>query len=151
MNCPFCKKPLTDVINSRPTKKNSQVWRRRRCLYCDQTFTTHEVIDLSHLIVIKKSGKKERFNRMKLYSGIFYSSQSSRIQAREVFIDKITREIEGELLLLQKKQLGSQEIAEIVLKILRKKNTPTFLRFLTYWKDITSDTQIRKELLKYLS
>jgi len=150
MECPYCHKPLTVVTNSRSTRGNSQIWRRRECLNCQEIFTTHEMIDLSHLLVVKKSGKTERFNRMKLYSGIFYSSNASQIENREILVDKITREVEKEILTLKQKKLESSQIADIVLKVLRKRHTPTFLRFLTYCKDITNEVQMRKELNKYV-
>lgn len=150
MNCPYCKKQLTEVINSRPTKHNTQVWRRRKCQNCREIFTTHETIDLSHIHVLKKSGKSEVFSRMKLYSGIFYASQASKIPSRELFIDAITREVEEEILSLKKKRIIGNEIADIVLKILKKKHTPTFLRFLTYCKDIKNEKQMRREISKYV-
>lgn len=150
MNCPYCNKQLTEVINSRPTKHNSQIWRRRKCQYCKQIFTTHETIDLSHIHVIKKSGKTEVFSRMRLYSGIFYASQASKIPRRELFIDLITREVEKEILALKKKKIHGAEIADIVLAKLKKKHTPTFLRFLTNCKDIMNETQMKRELAKYV-
>jgi len=146
MECPFCHKEQTIVKNSRSTRGNSQIWRRRFCLNCREIFTTHEIIDLSHLVVIKKSGKKERFSRMKLYSGIYHSSNASKIPQRELFVDTITREVEKEILFLKKKEIKSSEIASIVLKTLRQRHTATFLRFLTYCKNINSELQLRKEL-----
>ena len=151
MECPYCRKLTTVVTNSRPTKGKMQVWRRRKCLLCKEIFTTHEVIDLSHLIVLKKSGNSELFSRMKLYSGIFYASQSSKIVKREIFIDAITRDIEKEILSLQKKKITSEEIATIVLRVLKKKHIATFLRYLTNGKDILNGAQLRRELSKYLS
>lgn len=150
MNCPFCHKDLTIVKNSRSTRKNSQIWRRRFCLNCKQTFTTHEIIDLSHLFVIKKSNKPERFSRLKLYTGIFSASRASEIPNREYFIDKIFQEVEYQILFMKKKQIKSQEITNIVLKTLRKRHTATFLRFLIYSQDIQSEAQLKKELSKYV-
>ncbi len=151
MNCLYCRKPLTAVVNSRSTKDSSQIWRRRKCLNCKEVFTTHEVIDLSQLVVIKKSGKAEKYSRMKLYSGILKASQSSKVTKRELFLDKVTDEIEKEILLLKQKRVESSIIAEIVLRILRKRHTPTFLRFITYCRDISTDNQMKRELSKYLT
>ncbi len=151
MECPYCHKPLTEVTNSRPTYHNSQIWRRRKCLNCKEEFTTHEIINLSHLIVVKKSGKTERFSRMKLYSGIFYAANASKIPQRELFVDKITREIERDILDLKKKRVSSEIITDLVLKKLRIKSIATFSRFLTYCKNITTEAQMKKEMAKYLS
>jgi transcriptional repressor NrdR len=151
MECPFCHKPTTAVTNSRPSRGNSQIWRRRKCLKCQEIFTTHEMIDLSHILVIKKSGSAERFSRMKLYSGMFYATQPSKIPAREIYVDSLTRTVEKEILSLKKKRVSSEEIAEIVLTFLRKKHTPTFLRFLTNCKDITNEVQLKRELGRYIT
>jgi transcriptional repressor NrdR len=137
------------VTNSRSTKGNSQIWRRRKCLSCSSLFTTHEIIDLSHLFVIKKSGNVERYNRIKLYSGIYGATVGSKVANREFLVDKITRETEKDLLGLKKKVIKSTEIADIVLNILRKFHTATFLRFLARNKNIETEAQMKREFSKY--
>lgn len=152
MECPYCHKQLTFVVNSRPTKANSQIWRRRHCSSCKEIFTTHEAINLSHLIVIKKSGKPEIFSKTKLYSGIYGASLAIKpIPQRERLVGKITTLAQKEILSLKRKRVYSWEIGEIVLKVLRKTNTQIFLRFLMYFKDIKSEAQLKKELSNYLA
>lgn len=150
MECPYCHALQTEVTNSRPTLGETQIWRRRKCLKCQEIFTTHEVIDLAHLMVIKKSGKAEVFNRSKLYSGIYGATIGSKTPDREKVVEKITREVERELLFLKRKRIMSMEIADIVLKKLRKSQSATFLRFLAYCKDISNDSQMKRELMKYV-
>lgn len=149
MYCPYCHSPATQVTNSRLTKGNAQVWRRRQCLRCQETFTTHEVIDLSQLVVQKKSGRTQRFSHMKLYSGIYGATIGSKTPERENHVDKITRVVEQEILALKKKSVTSDEIADIVLRILRTANTATFLRYLAYCKDTTNEAQMKREFNKY--
>ena len=98
MECPFCQSNQTSVSNSRPTMNNSQIWRRRKCLKCKELFTTHEIIDLSHLVVVKKNGNKEKYSRVKLYSGIYNATVSSRPTERQKLVEKITRKVEKEIL-----------------------------------------------------
>ena len=149
MECPHCHQSLTAVTNSRATKQNTQIWRRRRCLHCDVVFTTHEVIDLSHLKVSKKAGYTEMYSRIKLYSGIYGSTIGLKIANREKIVDKVTREVERNLLFLKQNKIASSLIADYVLKILRKTNTAIFLRYLSYCKNITSETDMKKQLHKY--
>lgn len=151
MNCPYCGKPLTFVTNSRPTKGNTQVWRRRYCERCKETFTTHETIDLSHLVVIKKSGETERFSQAKLYSGIYGATIGSKLPNREYVVDKITREVSSEILYLKKKKVTSNEISDIVLNKLKSESPVTFLRFLAYNKNPKDEVQILKEIKRYLT
>ncbi len=149
MYCPFCQSPNTKVTNSRLTRGNTQVWRRRKCLRCKEAFTSHEIIDLSHLIVIKKSGKPQKFSRMKLYSGIYGATISSKTPHREYTVDKITREAEREILALKKKQVSSEEIANIVLRLLKRMHPRTFLRMLAYHADIHTETDMTRAFNRY--
>jgi len=89
------------------------------------------------------------FSRIKLYSGIYGATISSKTPNREKVVEKITREVEREILFLKRKKINSQEIADLVLYKLRKSHTATFLRFLAYCKDITNETQMKRELQKY--
>jgi transcriptional repressor NrdR len=150
MECPYCHSSQTEVINSRPTRKNAQIWRRRKCLSCGEIFTTHEMVDLSHLVVIKKSGKAEVFSSIKLYSGIYGATIGSKTPNREIVVEKITREVEREIMFLKKKRITSDEIADIVLRKLQKAQTATFMRFLAYTKDISNEAQMKRELKKYV-
>ncbi len=135
MECPFCGSTQIMVTNSRPTMGSSQIWRRRRCLECGGSFTTYEKVDLSHLIVIKKSGKRQKYNRAKLFSGIYHSAMDKKGADRGdmgQFSEEITRKVEQEVLKMKRKKVHSSEITVIVLKTLSRKDRSVFLRFLAY-------------------
>lgn len=150
MECPFCGSREIFITNSRPTKGNTQVWRRRRCQKCENNFTTHEIIDLSHLVVAKKSGKKEKYSRVKLYSGIYNATVSSRPTERQRLVEGITQKVEQEILLLHKKCVGSAEIGNIVFNTMYRMSPGAFLAYLTYNKNINSQEKLKRELKKYL-
>ncbi len=147
MLCPYCRSTDTEVFNSRSTRFGTQIWRRRKCLKCKESFTTYEAPDLSFLKVVKKSGKKERYSRAKLYSGIYGAFLS--IKAKETTVDGVTDTVEAKLLDSKKRELTSQQIAEVVLKTLKHFNTAAFVRFLAYQSDLSSDAQLKAELKKY--
>lgn len=149
MNCPFCHKPVTSVTNSRPTRENFQIWRRRQCQSCKAIFTTHEVVDLSHLVVIKKSGKPEMFDHMKFYKGVYLATVDKTVRQIKK-VDLAVREVEMDILFLKKKRVKSTEIGDLVLRRLRKIDTGMFLRFLAYYKDITNESEMKRELNRYL-
>lgn len=149
MKCPYCSKEVTNVINSRSTKHNSQIWRRRKCWHCKKIFTTHEIIDLPQLIVIKKSGKREAFSHTKLFSGIYGATIGYEVENREKLVEKITEDAVKNILKLNKKIISTSEIADIVLSKLRPKHFPVFLKFLAYYKNLTSEFQMKRELEKY--
>ena len=137
----------TEVYNSRPTRFDTQIWRRRRCLSCHESFTTYEQTDLGFLKVIKKTGKKQRYSRAKLYSGIYGAFLN--IPAKETTVDSVTDTVESKLLDLKLRELSSKEIARIVLSTLKHFNTAAFVRYLAYQADLVSDSQLKKELKKY--
>lgn len=147
MKCPFCRADTTEVYNSRSTKFATQIWRRRRCLSCHESFTTYEAPDLGFLKVIKKTGKKQRYSRAKLYSGIYGAFLS--IPAKETTVDAVTDTIEAKLLDARRPEITSAEIATVVLTTLKHFNTSAFLRYLAYQTDLASDAQLTKELRKY--
>jgi transcriptional repressor NrdR len=147
MKCPYCRADQTEVYNSRVTKTGSQIWRRRRCQACHEAFTTYEAADLGFLKVIKKMGKKQRYSRAKLYSGIYGAFLS--IPAKETTVDAVTDTVEAKLLDTKERELTSQAIARIVLTTLKHFNTAAFLRYLAYQTDLASDAQLKAELKKY--
>lgn len=151
MNCPYCSSSQLIVKNIRATRRNTQTWRRKQCLTCKFIFTTYEIIDLSHLIVAKRSGKSERFSRIKLFSGIYGATIGSKTPNREKLVENLTRKVEREILALKSKKITSEEVSHIVLDILRTSHPTTFLRFLAFTKNMTSEEKIKRELRKYLA
>lgn len=147
MKCPFCRETTTEVYNSRATKYGTQIWRRRKCTSCHESFTTYEAADLSFLKIVKKTGKKQRYSRAKLYSGIYGAFLS--IPAKETTVDAVTDTIEARLLDARKAEMSSADIARVVLTTLKHFNTSAFVRYLAYQTDLQNDAQLKKELKKY--
>jgi transcriptional repressor NrdR len=146
IKCPYCREDWNDVKNSRSTQKGSQIWRRRLCRKCNNTFTTYERV-IPTLTVVKKDGHRERFNRMNIYSSIYRAAYNWH--KKEELIEIITNKIERDIMDLGKSELTSAEIAEAVLKRLRVRNINTFLRYLTYSKRPKSEQEFIHYLRKY--
>jgi transcriptional repressor NrdR len=147
MKCPFCRAETTDVFNSRSTKSGTQIWRRRRCLSCHESFTTYEAPDLGFLKVIKKSGRKERYSRAKLYSCIYGAYLS--IPRKETTVDAVTDTVEAKLLDSRLRELPTGEIASIVLSTLKHFNLAAFMRFLAYQTNPASPAELDRALKKF--
>lgn len=147
MKCPYCRGNTTDVYNTRTTKSGTQIWRRRRCLNCHESFTTYEAPDLTFLKVVKKGGRKEHYSRAKLYSGIYGAFLS--IPRKETTVDAVTDTVESKLLDTKKRELPSQDIAAIVLLTLKHFNIAAFMRFLAYQTNPASPAELDKVLRKY--
>lgn len=149
MKCPFCDSDQLIVTNSRPTKGEMEIWRRRKCLHCGGLITTHEKIDLSYIVVIKRSGKRVKFNRAKLYSGIYQAVSATKNIDRGTAGDiseKITREIEKEIVALKVKEISSENILNISADILKNNYPDSCLRYIAYFSKNVSPTDLNNYL-----
>lgn len=133
MICPFCRFPDSKVIDSRP--KDDRIKRRRECIKCGARFTTYEIIEKPMLMVEKRSGSYEPFDRNKLIKGIF-----SAIKKRPVNIDaveKIADNIENHYANELKNVAPSKEIGDLVMEQLRAIDPIAYIRFASVYKDFT--------------
>lgn len=147
MKCPFCREKSTFVYNSRTTKFGTQIWRRRTCESCQQSFTTYEQPDLSFLKIKKPTGRIEPYSRAKLFSDIYAAFLN--IRAKASTIDAVTDTIESKLLDIRTSELSSNDLVAVVLTTLKHFNTAAFVRFLASQSDLVSSSQLKKELKKY--
>jgi len=147
MKCPFCRQTNTEVYNSRHTKFGTQTWRRRRCLSCEQTFTTYEAPSLDFLRVTNKSGKQEHYSRSKLFSSLY--AAFTDIPGKDTTIDAVTATVEAKILDTKSPGITSRDIANIVLTTLKHFNTTAFIRYLSVHTELISNAQLKNELKKY--
>jgi len=148
MKCPFCRQSTTEVYNTRVTKSGSQIWRRRRCLSCHQTFTSYEAPDLSFLKVIAPGqAKPSRYSRARLFSAIY--SAFAGLTADDDTIDAVTDTVEAKLLDLQHPQVTTTDIARLILTTLKHFHTAAFLRYLAAHTELSGPAELKKALKKY--
>ncbi|MBR6915404.1 MAG: transcriptional repressor NrdR, partial [Clostridia bacterium] len=114
MKCPFCASPESKVVDSRPLEENNSIRRRRECLECHGRFTTYEIIEEFHPVVVKKNGSKELFDKNKLLSGLLKACQKRPVDA-----DKVAAEVEAEIRNSLKQEISSAEIGDMVMERLR--------------------------------
>ncbi len=147
MECPYCTHVGTEVIETRAREDVNAIRRRRQCLKCGKRFTTYERIENLDLVVIKKSGEKEVFNREKLQSGI---EKACKKRISEEEIEAIVDEIEREVLNLETVEIPSEKIGEIVLKKLKEKDKLAYILFASVYKSFEELEDLEKELDKLL-
>jgi transcriptional repressor NrdR len=143
MKCPFCASDQLIVTNSRPTNNELEIWRRRKCLRCGGLLTTHEKIDLSFITVIKRSGKRVKYNRAKLYSGIYQAIAATKKLDRGTAGDiseKIMQIIEKEIIGQKSREMTSENIFKITANILKNYYPDSCLRYIAYFSK-TKDLQ----------
>lgn len=133
MICPFCKFPESKVIDSRP--KDDRIKRRRECNRCGARFTTFEIIEKPMLMVEKRSGSYEEFNRNKLITGIFNAIKKRSVTMEQV--EKIADHVENYFANELKNVARSKEIGELVLEQLKQIDAIAYIRFASVYEDFT--------------
>lgn len=127
MRCPFCQFPDNRVLESRSAESGHSVRRRRECLRCSRRFTTYERIEFVPVVVLKKSGERESFDRSKLLQGIVTACEKTGIPHAQ--LENMVDEIEAELQQRSVREVSSSEIGDFVLDHLKNLNEVAYIRF----------------------
>ena len=143
MRCPVCGCPDLKVIDSRPIEEGNSIRRRRECQRCSKRFTTFEMIETSQIIVIKKDGSKEPFDRVKLVGCILKATRKRSVDA-----EAIVSEIETELQNTLHTEVSSVELGDRVLAKLRDIDEISYVRFASVYREFTDVDSFMDELKK---
>lgn len=148
MYCIFCKHESTDVVETRASEDGTTIRRRRVCEKCAKRFTTYERVEHIPIIVIKKDGRRERFDRDKLQRGIIQSTEKTSVTRDQV--EKIVQEIESELKQSESTEIESKIVGELVAKHLKMIDKIAYIRFAAVFKRFVDVEEFEKELKKLL-
>lgn len=135
MKCPFCEHPDTKVIDSRHTEDGHAIRRRRECEKCSRRFTTYEKIEEVVLMVIKKDGSRETFDRNKIMSGIVKACEKRQVSVSDM--EKIVDEIERGLNNMMEKEVSSTFIGELIMDKLKDLDEVAYVRFASVYRQFT--------------
>ena len=142
MECPYCNSPDLKVTDKRASPEG--IRRRRECMKCGKRFTTYEKIERKNLYVIKKDGRRERFDREKMSNGIYRAFEKRPVSKEE--IDKMINEIEEQLGRRGKKEVKSSAIGELVMKKIKKLDNVAYIRFASVYRDFQDIKDFKREL-----
>lgn len=149
MQCPYCDNEDTRVIDSRLSEGKDAIRRRRECLTCSKRFTTYERREPLRLMVIKRDGGREPFDRAKLMDGISRACAKRRVPEEE--IEFIVDEIEAELRERRRHEVTSRRLGDMALVRLRRLDMVSYLRFASVYRQYTDVDQFRNELVRIAS
>ncbi len=144
MKCPYCEYLESKVIDTRPVDDGSSIRRRRECLKCERRFTTYEQVESVPLVVMKKDGKRQVYNRQKLMNGILRACEKTPVSFGE--IERIVLEIETTLNNKLEKEVSSTEIGELVMERLKKLNDIAYVRFASVYREFKDVNTFLDEL-----
>ena len=144
MKCPYCRHVETAVLDSRDSEDLSTIRRRRECLKCSKRFTTYERVENIDLVVLKKDGRRENFERNKVLSGILKACEKRPV-SREL-VDQTVDKIELQLRNLDSVEIPSQKIGALVMQKLRGIDKVAYIRFASVYRQFTDIESFEKEL-----
>ncbi len=142
MNCPYCNHIETKVTDSRETERS--IRRRRECLKCKKRFTTYEYIEMAPLFVIKKDGRRERFDRCKIRNGMLKALEKRPIGHEKV--EEMIDAIEEKIRRIGKEEIETTLIGEYVMDELKDVDHVAYIRFASVYRQFTDATSFEKEL-----
>jgi transcriptional repressor NrdR len=144
MKCPFCSNPDSKVVDSRPDKDGSTIRRRRECESCGRRFTTHERVEEILPQVVKRDGRREPFERLKLVSGLKKACEKRPVSAET--IEEMVDRVEARLMESGEKELSSTTIGELVMRELHEVDQVAYVRFASVYRSFKDITEFMSEL-----
>ncbi len=144
MKCPYCSHTEDKVIDSRPTDDFTAVRRRRECLKCGSRFTTYEKVEESQLMVVKKDGSRQLFEREKITNCIMKACAKRPVSV--VQAEEISASVEQQLLNSMKREVSSHEIGELIMAKLKELDEVAYVRFASVYKQFKDVDSFMDEL-----
>lgn len=148
MKCPYCNDDNTEVVETRDSEDLGTTRRRRECSKCTKRFTTYERVESVSIIVIKKDGKKEQFDREKLKRGVLKACEKTMVGIGD--IERIIDEVERDLRSLDSVEAESKKVGQMVATRLKKIDKIAYIRFASVFRRFLDVEDFEKELHKLL-
>jgi transcriptional repressor NrdR len=144
MRCPFCGQIEDKVVDSRASRDDTTIRRRRECLSCSERFTTYETVEERPISVVKRNGERVPYDRVKLERGITLACAKRSVKSSE--IEHIVDEVEMEIISQQDHEFETAEIGKMVLARLEPLDKVAYIRFASVYKDFKTTGAFLDEL-----
>ncbi len=148
MRCPFCGYAESKVIDSRPAEEGSTIRRRRECLSCKKRFTTYEIMERLPLVVVKRDGSRQTFDRIKVMNGMLRACEKRPVSLSA--LEKIADDIEQDLQNSLEREVSTTEIGEMVMKKLKGVDEVAYVRFASVYRQFKDVNTFFDELSKLI-
>ena len=148
MKCPYCGFLESKVVDSRPADEGASIRRRRECLSCHKRFTTYETMESLPLMVVKKDGSRQSFDRSKVLSGVIRACEKRPVtyQAMEGLVTEIEQALQNQM----DREVSSAQIGELVMERLKKLDEVAYVRFASVYRQFKDINTFMSELSKLL-
>ncbi|HVZ83122.1 MAG TPA: transcriptional regulator NrdR [Terracidiphilus sp.] len=144
MKCPYCGFAQDRVVDSRESKEADAIRRRRECERCNRRFTTYERIDEIPYMVVKKDGRRERFDRQKVLSGLLRACEKRPVSSSQ--LEKIVDATESYLIDAPERERTTSEVGELIMQHLKGLDTVAYIRFASVYRDFKDVNEFKQEL-----
>ena len=144
MKCPFCAHQEDKVIDSRESKDGDAIRRRRQCIACERRFTTYEKIDEIPYMVVKKDGRREKFERQKILNGLLKACEKRPIPITK--LAAIVDKVEARLADNSEREVSTTDVGEILMDELRALDKIAYVRFASVYRDFQDEQAFLSEL-----
>ena len=148
MRCPYCGYKESKVVDSRPADESSSIRRRRECLSCEKRFTTYETVESLPMVVIKKDGSRQSFDRSKILGGLIKACEKRPVPLET--LEKAVTDIEQKLLGSMEREIPSERVGELVMEQLRAIDQVAYVRFASVYRQFQDIDSFMAELNKLL-
>ena len=148
MRCPYCGADESKVIDSRPTEDGEKIRRRRECLSCEKRFTTYETVESLPMVVIKKDGSRQSFDKRKVLNGMIRACEKRPVHFE--VLEQKADEIEQTLQDSRGREVSTEYIGELVMDKLRAVDEVAYVRFASVYRQFKDIDTFMKELNKLL-
>jgi transcriptional repressor NrdR len=149
MKCPYCGFAQDRVVDSRESKEADSIRRRRECEGCNKRFTTYERIDEIPYMVVKKDGRREKFERQKVLSGLLRACEKRPVSASK--LEAIVDETEAFLMDSAERERTTNQIGELIMDHLRTIDKVAYIRFASVYRDFKDVREFKEELEQLLN
>ena len=148
MRCPYCAHPESKVVDSRPSDEGASIRRRRECLECHKRFTTYETIESLPLVIIKKDGNRQSFDRSKILTSMLKSCEKRSVPV--AVLEQIATEIEQTLQNEMDREIPSARVGQLVMEKLKGVDEVAYVRFASVYRQFKDINTFMEELTRLL-
>ena len=148
MKCPFCGDQESKVVDSRHSDDGQSIRRRRECMKCQRRFTTYEIVESLPIIVVKRNGSRQSFDRNKIYNSMIRAFDKRKVDAAD--LDRITTEIEQTIQNSLEREITTDQIGDMVMERLKPIDEVAYIRFASIYHRFQDANSFMREISKFL-
>ena len=148
MKCPFCGDQESKVVDSRHSEDGQSIRRRRECMGCQRRFTTYEIVESLPIIVVKRNGSRQNFDRNKIYTSMIRAFDKRKVDAAD--LERIATEIEQTIQNSLEREISTDRIGEMVMERLKPIDEVAYIRFASIYHQFQDVGSFMREISKFL-